>query len=537
MNPVYDYIIVGAGSAGCVIAERLSADPKISVLLIEEGPDDRNWLIRMPKGFGMLLRDPAHATYYPTIHDRGTGQAEIWARGRTLGGSSSLNGMVWIRGQAQDYDDFAAVGAQGWGWADIAPYFRKLENHGLGASDLRGTGGPIEVNTYPHPYALAEAVIRAGEACGLRRKADQNSLDQEGIGYLQLNIDRHGHRVSAARGFLDPARLRPNLTIVTGTRVDRIGFDGKRARTVGCRQANGPVTYAAGREIILCAGALASPKLLQLSGIGPAAHLRSLGIDVIHDSPQVGRNLREHLLLFQQFRLKTWRDCQNRQYAGARLYLNLLRYLMGGTGPLATGSYDVGGFVRTSPDLDRPDAQLMFAPFSLDPARAMQFETLPGCQIWAYGLRPESRGEIRIESSDPDQPARIDPNYLSAEADRTTAVNSVRYIRDLIKKPPLAEVIVEETQATRDAIGSEAILGLFRQQGQAGYHACGTVAMGAETTSPLDARLRVRGVEGLRVMDCSVFPAMISGNTNAPTMAMAWRAADLITQDRDIISR
>ena len=528
MSDTYDYIIVGAGSAGCMIAERLSSDPRVRVLLVEEGPADKNWLIRMPKGFGKLLMDPTHAAYYPTVHDRGTGQAEIWARGKTLGGSSSLNGMVWVRGQPQDYDDFAV---SGWRWADLAPYFRRLENHGLGASELRGTGGPIDVTSYPRPYGLAEAVIRAGEACGLRRKDDQNSLDQEGIGYLQLNIDKHGRRVSAARGFLDPARRRPNLTIVTDTRVDQVLLAGKRAVAIAGRREGVAVEFRAAGEIILCAGALASPKLLHLSGIGPARHLRSLGIEVVHDSPRVGKNLREHLLLFQQFRLKTWADCQNRQYAGARLYLNLLRYLMTGKGPLAAGSYDVGGFVRTTPNLTRPDAQLMFAPFSLDPTRPMRFESEPGCQIWAYGLRPESRGEVMIQSPDPGHPARIDPNYLSAEADRITAVNSVRYIRDLIRRPPLAGVIVEETAATRGAINDEAILALFKRQGQAGYHACGTVAMGSDDASPLDERLRVRGVSGLRVIDCSIYPAMISGNTNAPTMALAWRAADLIAED------
>ena len=526
----YDYIVVGAGSAGSVMAERLSENPDRRVLLLEEGPHDSGFLIKMPKGFGKLLTDPQHASFYPTTHDRGDGTPEIWVRGKVLGGSSSVNGMVWVRGQPQDYDGFAAAGNNGWSWADVAPYFRKLENHGLGADELRGNGGPVEINTHPKISPLTEAFIAAGQSMGLKRKQDQNRLDQEGIGYLQLNIDRRGRRVSASHAFLHPAIKRPNLSVVTGVRADRVLFDGHRAIGVIAFVNGHTKTYRCNGEVILCAGALASPKILQLSGIGPAEALQSLGINVLHDAPGVGANMREHWLLALQFRLRHWRDSQNRDYSGIGLAKNLVRYLLTGGGPLSWGSYEAAAFVRALPRATRPDSQLMFAPFSLNRA-TYSFESEPGMQLFGYPLRPQSRGSLLIQSADPVQPLRIDPNYLADEGDRAISVAMIRKIRELVAQPAMQAYVSAETSPTAEAQTDEQILDCFRRYGQSAYHAVGTCRMGQDANAVVDERLRVRGAERLRVMDCSILPELISGNTHAPIMAMSWRAADLIIQD------
>lgn len=532
----YDIIIVGAGSAGCVLASKLSEDGKLRILLLEAGPNDNTMLVSMPKGSGKILSSPTYCHYFPTArHERFAGAPpESWVRGKVLGGSSAVNGMVYHRAHPEDFDRFVELGLAGWSWAEMLPYFKAIEDHELSANEFRGKGGPIHLCQYKRRTRLSRAMIEAATSIGLPYKEDPNQPRAEGIAYAVSNISKNGRRVSAAAAFLTPeVRRRSNLKIETGFTAQRILFQGRRARGVVGIKDGGTLTYEATLEVVVCAGAIQSPQLLQLSGIGPAELLQSIGVPVVQHSPWVGGNLREHYLAFLQFRLKHWEDTENHEYAGWRLAKNMLQYFLAGTGRMSESPWHMSAFVRSLPESTRPDTQLTFAPFSLDldtlGAHA-QMEKAPGMQFFGYPSRSTSQGTIRARSSDMREVPYIDPNYLDTEYDRRLSTALVNYIRHFMALPSLHPYVIGETEATARARSDDEILDLMRQRGQTGYHANGTVHLGVDGSAPLDEELRVRGVTGLRVMDASIYPEQLSANTNASIMAMAWRAADLILQ-------
>jgi choline dehydrogenase len=526
MHVVYDYVIIGAGSAGCVLAHRLSENQDTSVLLIEAGPKDTSWLIHIPKGYRKIHRDPRLMWRFPVTAEADRGE---WLGsalgGKVLGGTSSINSMLYVRGQPQDYDDWAAAGAPGWSWRDIGPCFKRIEDHELGESGTRGVGGPLHISCLRDGGALCEAVIQAGVGLGLPRREDLNGIDQEGIGYFPATI-KHGRRVSAARAFLAPIKRRRNLTIITEAVVTQILFDETRAIGVACTVRGTPREFRGAREIIRCAGALQSPKILQLSGIGPANHLRSLGLPVICDSPGVGANLRDHWGIRLQYRLLE-ASGHNRWLRGIGLWMSALRYLIRRTGVLSTAVAEIGAFIKAMPGAFRPDAELQIALFSVVQA-TNEIESRPGLQCMVRSLRPESQGTVLIRSADPAAPPAIRGNFLSADYDRQLTVHMIRYARRLLCQPPLGKYLGEETFPGPDCRSLEEIVHACRRFGSPGSHFAGTCRMGQDPMAVVDATLRVRGVSGLRVVDCSIMPTVVSGNTNGPVMAIAWRAADLI---------
>ncbi len=517
-----------------MLAERLSADGRHRVLVIEAGGEDRSPLVTMPKGMARLVLDPAYAWHYPVEQPRvpDAPASEVWVRGKTLGGSSSINGMIYVRGHPEDYQEWEKLGATGWNWAAMLSAFKSIETHEEGAGPERGGDGPVYVQGGKFRYPVAEALIEAGQQMGLTRREDLNAGDREGVGYYSHNI-REGRRQSAAMAFLKPARRRPNIRVVTNARVERIVFEGRRAAGVLASHNGTRSTYRCSGEVILSAGTIESPKLLQLSGVGPAAELSAAGIQLLHEAPDVGRCMRDHLGFSIPHRLTSVKGL-NHHFRGPGLLLSVLQYYLRRSGPLATGPFEVGAFVRTQPNVSRPDAQLYLGAFSFAssegqfPVPLASVEGVPGMTAYGQLLRLTSQGEIRVRSADPAAAPVIIPNWLSTPEDQRTAVALVRYIRRYMQQPALQRYVGEELVPGSQCSSDEDILNAFRVGSLCGTHAVSTCRMGSDSRAVVNPRLQVNGVEGLRVVDCSVMPGLVSGNTNAPAMALAWRAAELI---------
>jgi choline dehydrogenase len=526
----FDYIIVGAGSAGCVLANRLSADGRYSVLLLEAGPEDSQLWIHIPLGYGRLFKEKAVNWMYQTEPEPGlNGRNVFQPRGKVLGGSSSINGLLYVRGQHEDYDRWRQHGNLGWGFDDVLPYFKKAEDQTRGADDFHGAGGPLPVSDWRHTDPLSTAFVDAAAEVGISRNPDFNGATQEGAGFFQTTT-RGGRRASTAVAYLRPAKARPNLHVETSALAERILFEGRRAVAVTYRAAGIPRTARARKEILVSGGAFNSPQLLQLSGVGPADLLRQHGIETVLDAQGVGHDLQDHMQVRVVMRCSqaiTLNDIVNNPF---RKVMTGLRYAAFRTGPLTIAAGTSGAFYRTNPRLATPDIQIHFLPFSTD-KMGEKLHPFSGFTASVCQLRPESRGSIRIRSADPAAPPEIRINYLASEVDRTTNVEGLKILRKILHAPALASYVVEEIDPGDKVKSDEALLAYCRTRGTTIYHPTSTCRMGNDPLAVVDQRLCVRGIEGLRVVDASVMPDLVSGNTNAPVIMIAEKASEMILQD------
>ncbi|MGI9423089.1 MAG: GMC family oxidoreductase [Hyphomicrobiaceae bacterium] len=525
----FDFIIVGAGSAGCVLANRLSEDPRHRVLLIEAGGPDNNPWIHIPVGYFKTMHNPETDWRYRTEPDPGLdGRSLDWPRGKTLGGSSAINGLLYIRGHRTDFDHWRQLGNAGWSFEDVLPYFKRAEDQERGSDDYHGSDGPLGVSNMRIHREICDRFIEAAAAVGIPRNDDFNGAQQEGAGYFQLTA-RNGRRCSTAVGYLHPVRHRKNLTVATNAHVKRLSFNGRRADAVVLDQKGEEQSVHADREIIIAAGAIGSPQILMLSGIGPAEHLREHDITVTHDLAGVGQNLQDHLQIRMVFKTTKPITLNDQLRNPLRKAAMGIEYALRRTGPLTMGASQVCAFVRTRPDLVAPDIQFHVQPLSADKpgegTHRFSAFTTSTCQ-----LRPESRGHIALKSSDPHSHPAIHPNYLATELDRWTAVEGIKVSRKIMAAQPMAPLVKEEHLPGGHLQSDDELHAAAREISQTIYHPVGTCKMGHDEHAVVDDQLRVHGIEGLRVVDASIMPTITSGNTNAPTIMIAEKASELIGQ-------
>ena len=529
---IYDYIVVGAGSAGCVLARRLSDDPTLKVLLLEAGPTADKFWVRTPAGMAKLyFHERLNWNYFtepmPLLHDR----RMYWPRGKGLGGSSAINGMVYIRGHRQDFDTWRDLGNPGWGYEDVLPCFKRMEHNERGGDAYRGVDGPLWISDPVVRHPASADFIDAAVRLGVPRSEDLNGEVHDGVGFMQHNI-RRGRRQSAYTAYVAPVRGRPNLTVRTGAFVQRIVFDGPTATGVEVEENGQRRTIHAAREVVVSAGALNSPQILMLSGIGPGEELQRHGIRQILQSPGVGRNLQDHFYVHTSYRA-TRASSYNHEITGLRKYWQGLRYLLTGTGYLALGSSQVAAFVKSRPEEAYADLQISFRPmsFTYHGNGVVEVDPVPSVAASVYRLRPAGSGTVTLRSADPRQPPAFQPNFLAHPEDVRAVISGIRQIRRILASEPLASRLLGEHMPGPQVASDEDILQYLRAHGNSAHHPAGTCKMGQDAMAVVDERLRVRGLDRLRVVDASIMPHVTSGNTNAPTMMIGEKGADMIRQD------